>query len=381
MLLILSLLLLLTSLILIGYNWRSHPQTILIALIFIIYALYSLLYYFTIESKNDFWYAVMFGNLTPLWYLPGPLLYFYYRSTLCNTQIFTSWKDALHFIPSAVQCWTMVPYYLIPFTQKLQIAHSIHENPDLIPQIASQFALFSVTFDFIARPMFVFCYIIACYWLLIKYSASSHNHRYTLLWLKAFLLLLLLENFLYAITLYLLINHSFNFNYGIFYLMHNITGATFFMVPMILIGFFPQILYGSLKTKSFVSKILTAPGPEQSFVELSERIKKYIQEEQVYLNPDLEISDISLVLKVPRHHIAYCFTNVMHCKFTTYKNKLRIAFAQNLLEKGEAILSSIDGIGAKSGFKSRSAFYEAFKAETGMTPNQFLKNQPTDKLL
>ncbi len=381
MLLILSLLLLLTSLILIGYNWRSHPQTILIAVIFIIYALYSLLYYFTIESKNDFWYAVMFGNLTPLWYLPGPLLYFYYRSTLCNTEIFTSWKDALHFIPSTVQCLTMIPYYRIPFAQKLQIAHSIHENPDLIQQIASQFTLYSVAFDFASRPLFIFFYIIACYWLLIKYSASSHNHRYTLRWLKAFLLLLLLENSIYAVSLYLLINQSFGFTYGIVDLMHNITGATFFIVPLLLIAFFPQILYGSLKSKSTVLKSLNAPIPDESFIELSERIKTYMQEKQLFLNPDLEISDISIVLKVPRHHIAYCFTNVLQCKFTTYKNKLRVAFAQNLFENGEAVLSSIDGIGAKSGFKSRSAFYEAFKAETGMTPNQFLKNQSFDKLL
>jgi AraC-like DNA-binding protein len=381
MLLILSIFLLLTSLILIGYNWRSHPQTILIALIFIIYALYSLLYYFTIASKNDFWYALMFGNLTPLWYLPGPLLYFYYRSTLRNTQIFTSWKDALHYIPSTIQFFTMFPYYVIPFAEKLQIAHSIHENPDLIQQIASRFTLYSVAFDFASRPLFIFLYIIACYWLLIKYSASSNNHRYTLRWLRAFLFLLFMENVIYAISLYLLINQSFGFTYGIVHLMHNITGATFFMVPLILLCFFPQILYGSLKSKSLVAKILTTPAPDHSFVELSNRIITYMQEEQMFLNPDLEISDISIALKVPRHHIAYCFTNVLQSKFTTYKNKLRIAFAQNLLENGEAQLSSIDGIGAKSGFKSRSAFYEAFKVETGMTPNQFLKNQSADKQL
>ena len=378
MLLILSIFLLLTSLILIGYNWRSHPQTILIALIFIIYALYSLLYYFTIASKNDFWYAVMFGNLTPLWYLPGPLLYFYYRSTLCNTQIFTSWKDALHFIPSTIQFFTMFPYYVIPFDQKLQIAHAIHENPDLIQQIASRFTLYSVAFDFASRPLFIFLYIIACYWLLIKCSASSNNHRYTLRWLRAFLFLLLMENVIYAISLYLLINQSFGFTYGIVHLMHNITGATFFMVPLILLCFFPQILYGSLKSKSLVAKVLTTPAPDHSFIELSNRIITYMQEEQMFLNPDLEISDLSIALKVPRHHIAYCFTNVLHSKFTTYKNKLRVAYAQNLLENGEAQLNSIDGIGAKSGFKSRSAFYEAFKVETGMTPNQFLKNQSTE---
>jgi len=50
-----------------------------------------------------------------------------------------------------------------------------------------------------------------------------------------------------------------------------------------------------------------------------------------------------------------------------------VEHAKKLLENGEYRLNSIDGIGTKSGFKSRSAFYEAFKAETGMTPNQYIK--------
>ena len=375
MLLILSILLLLLSLILIGYNWRSHPQTILIAGVFIIYSLYSLLYYFTIESKNDFWYALMFGNLTPLWYLPGPFLYFYYRSTLCNTKIFTSWKDGLHFIPCVIQTINMFPYYLIPFAEKLKIARLIHENPDLIPEIAKKFTLYSIAFDFASRPLLVAVYLIACLWLLIKHSASSHNHRYTLRWLRGFLLLLFLENVIYSISIYQLIKHSFGFSYEIVQLMHKITGAALFVLPIFLLCFFPQILYGNLKSNSIPKKTNVTPVLGMStFFELSARIEKYVLDEQVFLNPDLEISDISFALKVPRHHIAYCITNVLNQKFTSYKNRLRVVHAIKLLENGESALTSMDGIGAKSGFKSRSAFYEAFKVETGMTPNQFLKN-------
>ena len=374
--LILSILLLLMSLILIGYNWRSHPQTILIGCIFIIYSLYSLLYYFTIESKNDFWYALMFGNLTPLWFLPGPFLYFYYRSTLCNTKIFTSWKDSLHFIPCLTQAINMFPYYLIPFAEKLKIARLIHENPDLIQVIGEKFTLYSITFDFASRPLLFTAYLTACLWLLIKYSASSHNHRYTLRWLRGFLLILFIETVIYSIAIYQLINHSFGFSYEIVQLTHKITGAALFVLPIFLLCFFPQILYGNLKSNSIPKKPTVTPAPEvSSFFELSARIEKYVWEEQVFLNPDLEISDISFALKVPRHHIAYCFTNILKQKFTSYKNRLRVEHAINLLENGESALTSMDGIGAKSGFKSRSSFYEAFKVETGLTPNQFLKNQ------
>ena len=365
--------LLFVSIILIGYNWRSHPQTILIAGVFIIYSLYSLLYYFTLEEKNDFWYAVMFGNLTPLWYLPGPFLYFYYRSTLCNSPIFTSWKDSLHFLPSTVQFLTMIPYYIIPFSEKLRLSHAIHENPDLIQQTAKQFTLYSVNLDFASRPLSMAIYLLACYYLIRKFSDSSHNHRYTLRWLNAFLLLLSLETIIYSASIILLIKKSFDFTYEVVHQMHNLTGGALFVLPIILLCFFPQILYGNLKTKPVSTKTSTTQTSDSSFVQLSERINTYIQDEKMYLNPDLEISDISFALKIPRHHIAYCFTNVMQSKFTNYKNKLRVEHAKKLLENGEYRLNSIDGIGTKSGFKSRSAFYEAFKAETGMTPNQYIK--------
>jgi len=34
---------------------------------------------------------------------------------------------------------------------------------------------------------------------------------------------------------------------------------------------------------------------------------------------------------------------------------------------------SIDGLGEKAGFKSRTSFYRSFKEFTGLTPTQYLK--------
>jgi AraC-like DNA-binding protein len=268
----------------------------------------------------------------------------------------------------------MVPYYIVPFSEKLQIAHLIHENPDLVQHYANIYTLYSAAFDFASRPLFLGIYIFVCFGLLFKYQVQSNNHRYTLRWLYLFLILLLLENILYSVTIYLLINSSFGFSFELVQQMHNVTGAGFFVVPIILLSFFPQILYGHKKSKSATRKNHHSTNQDVTFFELSERINTYMREEQAYLNPDLDISDISFALKVPRHHIAYCFTNVLESKFSSFKNRLRIEHAKKLLEDGEAQLNSIDGIGAKSGFKSRSSFFMAFKVETGMTPNQYIKN-------
>jgi AraC-like DNA-binding protein len=64
---------------------------------------------------------------------------------------------------------------------------------------------------------------------------------------------------------------------------------------------------------------------------------------------------------------------ILQKKFTAYRSMVRVEHAKELLHAGTADSLSIDGIGAQSGFSSRSGFYATFKAETGMTPSQYLE--------
>jgi AraC-like DNA-binding protein len=59
--------------------------------------------------------------------------------------------------------------------------------------------------------------------------------------------------------------------------------------------------------------------------------------------------------------------------FPTYRNKLRIANATDLLRAGTHLTTSIEGIAEMSGFKSKSIFYKIFKEEHGTTPTDWIK--------
>jgi transcriptional regulator GlxA family with amidase domain len=63
----------------------------------------------------------------------------------------------------------------------------------------------------------------------------------------------------------------------------------------------------------------------------------------------------------------------MQTRFTNYRSQLRVDHAKKLLESGLTDTLSIDGIGVKSGFSSRSTFYANFKANTGITPSEYLE--------
>jgi AraC-like DNA-binding protein len=53
--------------------------------------------------------------------------------------------------------------------------------------------------------------------------------------------------------------------------------------------------------------------------------------------------------------------------FRSYLNTLLIQHATDLLHEGTHLTTSIEGIAERSGFKSKSIFYAAFKEEYDMT--------------
>ena len=107
---------------------------------------------------------------------------------------------------------------------------------------------------------------------------------------------------------------------------------------------------------------------------LANRITEYLEKEKAYLNPTFELTDLAKALEVSPKQVSYACKNLLNKKFTDLRAHLRVEHAKKLLKGGLTETITIDAIGINSGFKSRSTYYEAFKAETGMTPHQYLEN-------
>jgi AraC-like DNA-binding protein len=104
-----------------------------------------------------------------------------------------------------------------------------------------------------------------------------------------------------------------------------------------------------------------------------ERIVSYIETEKPYLQTDFSLHDISQTLNIPRIRVTNCFNKELQTPFPSYRNKLRVAHAISLLREGAHLTTSIEGIAERSGFKSKSIFYAAFKEEYGTTPTDWIK--------
>ena len=104
------------------------------------------------------------------------------------------------------------------------------------------------------------------------------------------------------------------------------------------------------------------------------KIETKIITEQLYLNPNLNLSLLSNLLGLSEGYISQQINTNSEINFNDYINKLRINNAKETLANKDFNNYTIESIGLESGFNSKSSFYAAFKKFTNQTPVQFKKD-------
>lgn len=393
--LFITILTLILSVILLIFNWRTNKNVLFLAFFFFIFSTYGLSHYAIVYSGSPFWIAIFYAHFSPLWLLLGPLLYFYFRGTLTDKQGL-SWKDSWHFIPAIIHVINISPYLFQTFSAKLETGKILVENLNNL-KILRDFLLYAPTFSNVERMVLLIAYSLYLFKLLIKFAPAKQSFKnipynqyiFTYRWLIILNTIVFLIVINFSLLVLYLIKAEINITMMNAQPMYLSTGIAFLMLPVSLLCL-PQILYGiptlisrpAIKEKSTkksgrrsAKTVTVISDTEDPFNALAQQIQEYLEQGKPYLNPDFSLSNISIDLKVPQHHLSYCFNNILKIKFTKLRNQLRIAHAKELLLNGSADDFSIDGIGRESGFASRSHFYSAFKSETGFTPNEFLQNR------
>ncbi len=103
-------------------------------------------------------------------------------------------------------------------------------------------------------------------------------------------------------------------------------------------------------------------------------INQLINEQQLYLQSNLKISDLAQALSVPEYKISRVIRHYYKvANFNLFINQYRVKHAQALLLKDEARHWSILSIALESGFSSLATFNRVFKSIVGVIPNEFRK--------
>jgi transcriptional regulator GlxA family with amidase domain len=105
--------------------------------------------------------------------------------------------------------------------------------------------------------------------------------------------------------------------------------------------------------------------------EICSKIKNEMETREFYLNQNFSIHDFAREIQISARSISNCINQNTGSNFNEWVNHYRVENALALLKDPKSNHLSIEGIGTNSGFKSRSAMYEAFKRKLGKSPGHF----------
>lgn len=94
-------------------------------------------------------------------------------------------------------------------------------------------------------------------------------------------------------------------------------------------------------------------------------LHKVLEEDKVFLRPDIHIDDVARMLLTNRTYITQLMRQEYGLSFIEYVNVARIQYSQSLLYSAQM---SLDDVAYKSGFQSTSNYCRAFKRYIGTSP-------------
>ncbi len=112
-----------------------------------------------------------------------------------------------------------------------------------------------------------------------------------------------------------------------------------------------------------------AKSSDRESVQLSASITTLLVEDQVFLDPEIKVSDLARRLRQPDYKVTRCITQQLGFRnFNQMINGYRIEEAKRMLSDSKYDDQSILTIAMESGFGSIGPFNRSFKQCTGLTP-------------
>ena len=393
---------------LIFFNRKTNANSIYLFLMFLFVSVHSVLQ-FSIMNKGPVEVVmIFFNNFSPLYFLIGPMLYFYVRGTLTDNARLSK-KDIWHFVPAIIILANVVPYWFTPISYKYTVALKMMGNINTVKSFDGNWLVPS-SINFTVRGLQMLSYVIASIFMLIQYNPKRSNktltpkdqERITFSWLKILvtcMMLAIIGYYASSLVLVLVETPEIGIVHNLFIIFNYVCFVPLLIIPLALLTF-PQILYGipalnrsydikaselkmdrmqpdpsavvSLEMSDDTDHDMPEAELEEGLKDSAKAVMDYLLEEKPYLDKDFSMDKLAQALQLPRHHVYFCMNRVLKVKFPELRKQLRIQHAKQLLEQGKNKSLSIEGIGIQSGFSSRSNFFTAFKSEVGCTPSEYL---------
>lgn len=103
-------------------------------------------------------------------------------------------------------------------------------------------------------------------------------------------------------------------------------------------------------------------------------IHHYVDSKNYFLSKEASLNNLATLLKVHPNQISKVINLENQSNFNDFINQKRVGLSKARLMDSEYSHLTIEAIGNSVGFKSKSAFYNAFKKHTGTSPSSYIKS-------
>ena len=113
---------------------------------------------------------------------------------------------------------------------------------------------------------------------------------------------------------------------------------------------------------------------EKECEEIVSRLKTLVENQKVYKNPELKMSDLAETLHLSSSKLSQIFSLYLKENYYDFINRYRLEEFKRLIAAGELKHYTITALSEECGFR-KSSFFATFRKVEGMTPAEFLKKK------
>lgn len=315
----------------------------------------------------------------------SPFGFLYVRSVL-KQQYRLHRTDLLFFIPAVLYMVNMIPFYLMPTDQKLDIISRSLEDRSLVAREPE--GMLPEGWGIILRMIFGLILALAQYALLIRWRKKIFEVQKrvpqnveTYKWLFYFTLVVSSSFILLFIEYILQVSRFFDL-----YKMITLTmsGNILFISAYLLSR--PNILYGLTgwlqepetiqQNDKIEDKLATDTKRLTLTLEQEKNYKEALEDHfatrQPFLKPGYKISDLSQELDIPSYLLSAFINQEYGKNFNELLNEYRVGHLRTMLISSPELRQfTLEALGKMAGFNSRSTFIAAVKKVSGKTPLEY----------
>ncbi|MEM9075390.1 MAG: helix-turn-helix transcriptional regulator [Bacteroidota bacterium] len=157
--------------------------------------------------------------------------------------------------------------------------------------------------------------------------------------------------------------------YQLWYSLPLVTCAFVYTISILILNNSSLFIKGvSLRKPTYKSKEL----PQTEVTYYLNELRELMEQEHIYLNPELTLSDISSRLGIKPRQLSKILKVHLKSNFYDYVNNYRINKTKEMFAEGKQKEWNLFSIALDSGFNSKSTFNRIFKKKTGYTPSEYI---------